>query len=90
MWWIITISSGLILMQVFLLGYHDKPVHPIKKLIIILLSFALWYFTFIVTATNSLFITHIINNYHKGSIIKVENITIQSIDTVKVIKYKYK
>lgn len=90
MWWIIAIPSVLILMQVFLLGYHDKPVHPAKKTIIMLLSFALWLFTFIVVATNSLFITDIINDYHKGTIIKVENITIQGTDTTKIVKYKYK
>ena len=39
--------------------------------------------------SNSLFITYTINDYHKGTIIKVETITIQDTDTVKVIKYKY-
>lgn len=90
MWWIIAITASIILIQAFLLGYFDKPVNPGKKAIIMLLSFILWLFTFIVVATNSLFITDIINDYHKGAIIKVETITIQDVDTVKVIKYKYK
>lgn len=90
MWWIIAITTSIILMQTFLLGYYDKPVNPGKKAIIILLSFILWLFMLIVTTTNSLFITDIINDYHKGDIVKVETITIQGIDTVKVIKYKYK
>lgn len=74
----------------FLLGYYDKPVNPGKKAIIILLSFILWLFTFIMATFNSRFITDTINDYHKGAIIKVETITIQDTDTVKVIKYKYK
>lgn len=90
MWWIIAITASIILIQAFLLGYFDKPVNSGKKAIIMLLSFILWLFTFIVVATNSLFITDIINDYHKGNIIKVETITIQDVDTVKVIKYKYK
>lgn len=90
MWWIIAITASIILIQAFLLGYFDKPVNSVKKAIIMLLSFILWLFTFIVVATNSLFITDIINDYHKGDIIKVETITIQDVDTVKVVKYKYK
>lgn len=90
MWWIITITASIILIQAFLLGYFDKPVNPAKKAIIMLLSFILWLFTLIVVATNSLFITDIINAYHKGDIIKVETTTIQGADTVKVIKYKYR
>lgn len=90
MWWILVITASIIFTQVILLGYFDEPVNPAKKAIIILLSFILWLFTFIVVATNSLFITDIINDYHKGNIIKVETITIQGIDTVKVVKYKYK
>ena len=90
MWWIIAITSLIILIQAFLLGYCDKPVSPIKKAIVILLSFILWLFTLIITTYNSLFITGTINDYHKEKIIKVEIITIQDTDTVKVIKYKYK
>lgn len=74
----------------FLLGYSDRPVNPSKKAIIILLTFILWLFTAIIVTTNSLFITGTINDYHKGVIVKVETITIQDTDTVKVIKYKYK
>lgn len=74
----------------FLLGYYDKPVNPGKKAIIILLSFILWLFTFIIATTNYLFITGIINDYHKGAIIKIETITIQDVDTTKIVKYKYK
>lgn len=90
MWWIITIIALIFFVQSLLLGYFDKPVNPVKKAIIILLSFILWFFTFIITTRNSLFITDTINSYHKGNIIKVETITIQDTDTVKVIKYKYK
>lgn len=90
MWWIIVITSSIILLQVFLLGCSDKPVNPSKKAIVVLLSFILWLFTFIIATTNSLFITATINDYRKGAIIKVETITIQDVDTVKVIKYKYK
>lgn len=90
MWWIIAITSLIILIQMFLLGYYDKHVNPGKKAIIVLLSFILWLFTFIVVTTNSHFITDIINDYHKGNIIKVETITIQGADTTKLIKYKYK
>lgn len=90
MWWIIAITASIILIQAFLLGYFDKPVNPVKKAIIMLLSFILWLFTFIVVATNSLFITDIINDYHKGDIIKVETTTIQGADTTKIVKYKYK
>lgn len=90
MWWIIAITASIILIQMFLLGYYDKPINPGKKAIVILLSFILWLFTLIVVATNSRFITETINDYHKGVIIKVETITIQGVDTVKVIKYKYK
>jgi hypothetical protein len=90
MWWIIAITTSIILIQMFLLGYYDKPVNPGKKATIILLSFILWLFTFIMATTNSWFITNTINNYHKGAIIKVETITIQDVDTLKVIKYKYK
>lgn len=74
----------------FLLGYYNKPVNPGKKVIIILLSFILWLFTFIIATTNSLFITGTINDYHKGAIIKIETITIQGVDTTKIVKYKYK
>lgn len=74
----------------FLLGYYDKPVNPDKKEIIILLSFILWLFTFIMATTNSRFITDTINDYHKGAIVKVETITIQGVDTTKIVKYKYK
>lgn len=90
MWWIIIITALIIIVQTFLLGYSDKPVHPDKKALIVILSFILWLFTLIVTTTNYRFITDIINDYHKGAIIKVETITIQDVDTVKVIKYKYK
>lgn len=90
MWWIIAITSSTILLQAFLLGCSDKPINPGKKEIVILLSFILWLFTFIMATTNSRFITDIINDYHKGAIIKVETITIQDVDTVKVVKYKYK
>jgi hypothetical protein len=91
MWWIIAITASIILIQLFLLiDYYDKPVNPGKKAIIILLSFILWLFTFIMATTNSRFITDTINDYHKGAIIKVETITIQDVDTLKVIKYKYK
>lgn len=90
MWWIIAITASIILIQAFLLGYFDKPVNSGKKAIIMLLSFILWLFTFIVVATNSLFITDIINDYHKGAIIKIETITIQGVDTTKIVKYKYK
>lgn len=90
MWWIIVITASIILLQVFLLGYSDKPVNPSKKAIVVLLSFILWLFTFIMATFNSRFITDTINDYHKGAIIKVETITIQDVDTVKVIKYKYK
>jgi hypothetical protein len=90
MWWTIAITASIILIQAFLLGCDDKPVNPGKKAIIILLSFILWLFTFIIAITNSRFITDTINDYHKGAIIKVETITIQDVDTVKVVKYKYK
>lgn len=90
MWWIIAITSSIILLQVFLLGYYDKPINPNKKAIIILLSFILWLFTLMITTFNSLFITDTINDYHKGNIIKVETTTIQGADTTKLIKYKYK
>ena len=90
MWWIIAITISIILIQAFLLGGYDKSVNPGKKAIIILLSFILWLFTFIMATFNSRFITDTINDYHKGAIIKVETITIQDVDTVKVIKYKYK
>ena len=90
MWWIIAITTSIILIQMFLLGYYDKPVNPGKKAIVILLSFILWLFTFIMATFNSRFITDTINDYHKGAIIKVETTTIQGADTVKVIKYKYK
>lgn len=90
MWWIIIITSAIILIQMFLLGYFDKPVSSGKKTMIILLSLILWLFTFIVATTNYLFITDIINDYHKGDIIKVETITIQGVDTIKIVKYKYK
>lgn len=89
MWWIIAITSSIILIQSYLLGYCDKPVSSIKKAIVILLSFILWLFTLIITTYNSLFITDIINDYHKGNIIKVETITIQGTDTTKIVKYKY-
>ena len=90
MWWIIAITTSIILIQMFLLGYYDKPVNPSKKAMIMLLSFILWLFTFIMATTNYRFITDTINDYHKGAIIKVETITIQDVDTVKVVKYKYK
>lgn len=90
MWWIIAITSSIILLQTFLLGCSDKPVNPSKKALIVLLSFILWLFTLIMTTCSSRFITDTINDYHKGAIIKVETITIQGADTVKVIKYKYK
>lgn len=90
MWWIIAITASIILIQMFLLGYYDKPVNPGKKAIVILLSFILWLFTLIIAMFNSWFITDTINDYHKGAIVKVETITIQDVDTVKVIKYKYK
>lgn len=86
----IVIISSIIFTQAILLGYFDKPVNPVKKVIIILLSFILWVFAFFVPIYNSLFITDTINNYHKGNIIKVETITIQGTDTIKVVKYKYK
>lgn len=90
MWWIIAITASIILIQIFLLGYYDKPINPGKKAIVILLSFILWLFTLIVVATNSRFITDTINDYHKGAIVKVETITIQGVDTTKIVKYKYK
>lgn len=90
MWWIIVITISIILIQAFLLGGYDKPVNPGKKVIIILLSFILWFFILIITTINSLFITDIINDYHKGAIIKIETITIQGTDTTKIVKYKYK
>ena len=90
MWWIIAIMASIILIQTFLLGYDDKPVDHDKKEIIILLSFILWLFTFIIATTNSRFITDTINDYHKGAIIKIETITIQGTDTTKIVKYKYK
>lgn len=90
MWWIIAITSSIILLQAFLLGCSDKPVNPSKKALIVLLSFILCLFTLIIATCNSRFITATINDYHKGAIIKVETITIQDTDTVKVIKYKYK
>ena len=90
MWWTIAITTSIILVQAFLLGYYDKPVNPGKKAIVILLSFILWLFTLMMATCNSRFITDTINDYHKGAIIKIETITIQDVDTVKVIKYKYK
>lgn len=90
MWWIIVITSSIILLQAFLLGCSDKPVDSSKKALIVWLSFILGLFTFIMATFNSRFITATINDYHKGAIIKVETITIQGADTVKVIKYKYK
>lgn len=35
-------------------------------------------------------ITTIVESYQEGQIIKCETITIEGIDTVKVVKYKYK
>lgn len=90
MWWITIIASALMLGQMFLLGEKDDNINPINKFFIIILSFVLFMFTLMMVSFNTNFITPTIKDYEKGAIIKVENITIQGTDTVKVIKYKYK
>lgn len=90
MWWIIAITSSIILLQIFLLGEEDTNMNPINKFIIIILSVVLFIFTLLIASFNTYFITPTIKDYEKGAIIKVENITIQGTDTTKIVKYKYK
>lgn len=88
--WMLVIIPLTIFIQTILLGPSDKSVNPVKKAVIIFLTFIVWLFTLLIAIYNSPFITATINNYHKGNIIKVETITIQGTDTIKVVKYKYK
>lgn len=90
MWWIIIIVSLLILGQMFLLKEKDDSIDPINKFMIMIISLILYIFTLLIVSFNTNFITPTIKDYEKGIIVKVETITIQDTDTVKVIKYKYK
>lgn len=90
MWWIIISASAIMLGQMFLLGEKDDNINPMNKFFIIMLSLVLFIFTLMMASFNTYLITQTIKDYEKGVIVKVENITIQDVDTVKVIKYKYK
>jgi hypothetical protein len=90
MWWITIIVLAIMLGQTFLLTEKDNDINPINQFMILILSLVLYIFTLLVVSFNTNFITPTIEDYEKGAIIKVENITIQGTDTVKVIKYKYK
>ena len=46
--------------------------------------------TCMVLTTHSQPITTIVKDYQEGRIIKSETVTIEGIDTVKIVKYKYK
>ena len=90
MWWITIIILAIMLGQTFLLVEKDNDINPINQFMIIILSLVLLIFTLLIASFNTNFITSTIKDYEKGIIVKVENITIQGTDTVKVIKYKYK
>lgn len=90
MWWLTTITSLIMIGQMCLLGKKDDSINPINKCIIMMCSCALFLFTLLIVSFNTYFITSTIKDYEKGAIVKVETITIQDTDTVKVIKYKYK
>jgi hypothetical protein len=86
MWWLTTIASLIMIGQMCLLGKKNDSINPINKFIIMMCSCALFLFTLLIVSFNTNFITPTIKDYEKGNIVKVENITIQGTDTVKVIK----
>lgn len=91
MWWMIAIVALVILGQCFIIDpKDDKPISQFKAIVILVLSWVLWLSTMIIVMTNSYFITPIIKDYEKGTIVKVETITVQGADTKKIVEYKYR